>query len=256
MAKGRMIAKAISLDEKVNALPDDTCRLLFTWLITHLDCEGRMYGDPQTVKSIVFPRRSISVRKVEYYLNFLEKRELIFRYCVNGNQYLWMKNFEKHQVGLKKEREARSQIPPITQDLIRSDVGSKVGYSPTEVKVKVKVKVYTYTVIYNHWNNQNIIVHKQLTDSIRRAIDHALKENTKDEILTAISNYAEILSGGEYYFKYRWTLQDFLRRGIAKFSSLEVAKSNYRRDKDGKTKGHSRELPTAYTPTRDDYPDV
>jgi hypothetical protein len=139
MARGRFINKAISLDEKVDALSDDTARLLFTWLIAHLDCEGRMHGDAVTVKSIVFPRRNISQRKIEKYLKELEKFELIFRYSVNGNQYLWMKNFEKHQVGLKKNREAQSQIPPFTQELIRTNVGE----SPSEVKVKVKVKVKT-----------------------------------------------------------------------------------------------------------------
>lgn len=136
MARGRMISKAISLDEKVNALSDDTARLLFTWLIAHLDCEGRMHGDAITVKSIVFPRRNISQRKVEKYLKELEKTELIFRYSVNGNQYLWMKNFEKHQVGLKKNREAQSQIPAFTQELIRTNVGE----SPSEIKTKIKIK--------------------------------------------------------------------------------------------------------------------
>jgi hypothetical protein len=112
MARGRFISKEVSLDEKVDALSDDTCRLLFTWLITHLDCEGRMYGDAQTVKSIVFPRREISIKKVERYLQELEKLELISRYSVKGNQYLWMRNFEKHQVGLVKMKEAPSIIPP------------------------------------------------------------------------------------------------------------------------------------------------
>ena len=87
MARGRMISKAISLDEKVNALSDDTARLLFTWLIPHLDCEGRQHGDAQTIKSIVFPRRSISTRKVEKYLKEIEKQELVLQYSVNGNTY-------------------------------------------------------------------------------------------------------------------------------------------------------------------------
>lgn len=137
MARGRFISKAISLDEKVDALSDDTCRLLFTWLIAHLDCEGRMFGDPQTVKSIVFPRRKILIQRVEKYLAELELRGLICRYSVNGNQYLWMPNFEKHQVGLRKTQEAQSQIPPFTTDLQRDNL----VITPTQVKVKVEDKV-------------------------------------------------------------------------------------------------------------------
>ena len=65
MARGRMLSKEISLDEKVNALSSDTARMLFTWLISHLDVEGRMYGDARTVKSIVVPRLPISITRVE-----------------------------------------------------------------------------------------------------------------------------------------------------------------------------------------------
>lgn len=131
-----MLSKVISLDEKVNALSDDTCRLLFTWLIPHLDCEGRIYGDALTVKSIVFPRRSISGGKIEKYLKELEKHELVFRYSVNGNEYLLMKGFEKHQPGLQKSKESPSQIPPIPPELLQSND----GVAPTEVKEEVKVK--------------------------------------------------------------------------------------------------------------------
>ena len=137
MARGRMISKAISLDEQVNALSDDTARLLFTWLITHLDCEGRGHGDAVTVKSIVFPRRKISTQKVENYLKELAEKKLIARYFVNGNQYLFAINFEKHQTGLRKDKESPSQIPPFTPELGRSEVGNGL----TQVKVKDKDKV-------------------------------------------------------------------------------------------------------------------
>lgn len=139
MARGRFISKGISLDEVVNSLSDDTARLLFTWLIPHLDCEGRCHGDAMTVKSIVFPRRKISAAKVEKYLQELEKKELIVRYSVNGNQYLWAENFEKHQVGLRKSQESPSQIPPFTTELNR---GNNV-ITPSQVKTKVQAEAET-----------------------------------------------------------------------------------------------------------------
>jgi len=136
MARGRFVSKAISLDEKVDALSSDTVRLLFTWLITHLDCEGRMYGDAQTVKSIVFPRRSMKAQTIEKYLVELEHQGLILRYSAPGGHYLLMKNFEKHQPGLRKDKESASQIPPFTPELGRS----KDGVGLTQVKVKDKTK--------------------------------------------------------------------------------------------------------------------
>ena len=137
MPRGRFLSKSISLDEKVNALSDDTCRLLFTWLIPHLDCEGRLHGDPTTVKSIIFPRRKISERRIDKYLDEIAKLGLIFRYSINGNAYLSAPHFEKHQMGLQKSKEAQSQIPPPTPELVQS----KDKLTPPQVKAKVKAKV-------------------------------------------------------------------------------------------------------------------
>jgi len=136
MARGRMISKAISLDEKVDALSDDTARLLFTWMIPHLDCEGRIYGEAIVFKSIVAPRRNYSVKKVEKVLIELEKNGLIERYSINNNLYISVPNFQKHQLGLRKDKESQSQIPPNTPDPRRS----KDGIKPPQIKEKFKLK--------------------------------------------------------------------------------------------------------------------
>jgi len=141
MPRGRFINKTISLDEKVDSLSCDTARLLFTWLIIHLDCEGRMHGDAVTVKSIIFPRRNIRATKVEKYLFEMEENELIVRYSCNGNTYLAAPNFNKHQVGLQKSKEAQSQIPPPTPELLQSYSIKSPPQVEVEVKDKVKVKV-------------------------------------------------------------------------------------------------------------------
>jgi len=150
MPRGRFISKEISLDEKVNALSDDTARLLFTWLISHLDCEGRLHGDAITVKSIVFPRRPIRTTKIEKYLVEFEEKGLIVRYSCDGNAYLAAPSFEKHQVGLQKSKEAQSQIPPPTPDLLQSN--SKISPPQVEVEeeVKVKAKAKEEVVVVNN----------------------------------------------------------------------------------------------------------
>ena len=139
MARGRMISKVISLDEKVNALSNDSVRLLFTWLIPHLDCEGRMYGDPQTVKSIVFPQRSMDVRTMQKYLDELVESGLIQRYINGGTTYICFPNFKKHQIGLNKSKELPSQIPAPKTENLQNDSGN----NPAQVKVEVKVKEET-----------------------------------------------------------------------------------------------------------------
>ncbi len=56
MAKGRMLNRETSLSLKLNALVNDTTRLLATWTIPHLDKHGVFHADAQIVKSLVFVR--------------------------------------------------------------------------------------------------------------------------------------------------------------------------------------------------------
>ena len=86
-------------------------------------------------------------------------------------------------------------------------------------------------IILDHWNSKDIIRHRKLTDKIKRAINGALRSYSADEICAAIDNYTAILTDDKYYWSYRWTLQDFLQRGIEKFLDFKTAAQNYLKDK-------------------------
>lgn len=86
------------------------------------------------------------------------------------------------------------------------------------------------TTIFDAWNSAEVICHTKLTEDIGRAIQGALKDSTQGEICQAIKNYAEIVKDEQYYFKYKWTLKEFLRRGLEKFMDLDIAKQNYKKD--------------------------
>ena len=92
-----------------------------------------------------------------------------------------------------------------------------------ESKVKESIEY-----IYNRWNEQKIIVHKNI-DNYKTAIKTAINKYGEGEVEQAIVNYDIILKGDEYYFNYKWTLGDFLKRGIDKFLDLEIAKNNYKK---------------------------
>lgn len=130
MAKGRLLHKKICLSEQVNLLPNDTARLLYTWIIPHLDIDGRFYGDARRVKSTVFPLRAISDKSIERYLQKMEDLALIVRYETNGQVYMWMPTFSLHQT-LRKDRERKSFIPPPPQEVLeqykRQDRYSRYG---------------------------------------------------------------------------------------------------------------------------------
>ena len=81
--------------------------------------------------------------------------------------------------------------------------------------------------IYDFWNSQDIITHRNMTPDIARAIKAELRNHTKAEMMQSIENYAEIQKGKQYWFNYAWTLRDFLKRGMPKFLDLEIAKANY-----------------------------
>ena len=80
-ARGRLISPNLSTSPAVNALSTEAA-LLYTWLIPHLDDQGRMMADPEYVRAVVVPmRRDIrQVRKVKRLLEEMEAQGLIILY--------------------------------------------------------------------------------------------------------------------------------------------------------------------------------
>jgi phage replication O-like protein O len=108
-------------------------------------------------------------------------------------------------------------------------VPEKVTVTVTKTVTKKDIYKENINKVFTHWNSKNIIKHKQLNDGIERKINSALKSFTVEEIITAIDNYYLILNGDDYFFKYKWTLSDFLQRGLEKFMDKGTAESNYKK---------------------------
>jgi len=132
MAEGRMLKKAISTSRKLAQLNSNGACLLYTWLIPHLDIEGRFFGDPEVIKGYIFPRISrITPGVVQEYLNDLVENELIILYSANGDTFLQLTKFKDFQL-LRSDREASSHIPaPPTPGVLQDNSGS----TPAEVKL-------------------------------------------------------------------------------------------------------------------------
>lgn len=93
-----------------------------------------------------------------------------------------------------------------------------------------KKKEDIYTDIFNHWLSKNIISHRKLTSKMKTKINSALKEYDIDSIKAAIDTYAEIVLNDKYWFTHKWSLDDFLQRGISKFENRDIAISNYMKE--------------------------
>lgn len=84
---------------------------------------------------------------------------------------------------------------------------------PKERQYKENNKDIYKESVLRHWNDQKIIVHKSLSNSISKALDKALKENSHEEINTAISRYSTMLKDESYtWCSYVWGLDTFLTR--------------------------------------------
>jgi hypothetical protein len=123
MAEGRMLKKVISESPRLAALKNDTNRLIYTWLIPHLDIEGRHSADPRVVKSHVAPILDhISHKIIRAALQDMAVHNLIVLYSANGQDFLELCRFKKHQ-NLRENRERPSDIPAPTPGGLREDSG-------------------------------------------------------------------------------------------------------------------------------------
>lgn len=112
MADGRMLKKVISESRRVASLKSDTHRMLYTWCIAHLDIEGRLVADPDLFKGKVAPRlKHITPSVCNAALLDMAEQELIILYEIDGDRYLQLRNFDKHNK-VRKDKEKPSLIPP------------------------------------------------------------------------------------------------------------------------------------------------
>lgn len=129
MPEGRFISKTISTSEQLAGV-SLKADFLFGRCIPHLDVEGRMPGNPRTVKAIACPLRDeLPIKGVEAALGELAQAKLIQWYEADGLEVVAFPQFRRHQRGLKTDREAPSKLPPYagpSQDLL----GRKSGLHP------------------------------------------------------------------------------------------------------------------------------
>ena len=147
----------------------------------------------------------------------------------NSEGQMKVSNWEKHQniEGLEKIREQgrlrqekhRRKLLPLNNPPIKELNKNRLDKSRESRDSNV-------TNIYTHWNNQKVIVHRNI-DKYKSAIKAILKDYSEKEIIIAITNYKIILDGN-YRWDYRWELDKFLKRGIEKFKDLDIAKNNYK----------------------------
>ena len=105
MPRARNIKPGFFMNEEL-AECDLAARLVFIGLWSLADREGRLEDRPKRIRAFVFPYEDYDVDEL---LNQLQEHGFIIRYKVEGNKYIQVVNFKKHQRPHPKE--AASQIP-------------------------------------------------------------------------------------------------------------------------------------------------
>lgn len=98
-----------------------------------------------------------------------------------------------------------------------------------------KISMTSVTVIYKHWlSKSSFIAHKKLTSGMSKNIIAKLKEESLEDLLKTIDNYALILSDPEkYWFTHKFGLDEFFRPGqqnpspYLRFSPERFVESNF-----------------------------
>lgn len=196
MPVGRIVLKSISGSKKLSKLKTDGARLLYTWLLPHLDVNGCFSGDPIVINGQVLSRLNKTLDTVQGYLTDLEENKLVILYSANSDDFLFVPDFVQKQPLLRADREGKPTIPIPTPDQLQSQ--SRV--SPAEVKLKeVKLKETNSEKLFNNfWNLypkkkskgqaekawKTIKVTNELFDEIIKGLDRAIRsqqwlENTK-----------------------------------------------------------------------------
>lgn len=114
MAKARMLHNKICRSGDVNKLPI-AGRLLFTWLFSNADDDGRMKGDPDYVKVTVVPYTNWSNKTILSYLNQMKDIGLIYYWKVDDQWYIEFPKWKEHQY-IQKDRYHPSLLPSYKKD--------------------------------------------------------------------------------------------------------------------------------------------
>lgn len=198
----------------------------------------------------------LSEKQIRYALKKLEENEIIKIGNYNKTPYdrtKWYAIMEpsiytfcqmKEPILQNDNTQNGEPIPLINTDnkpdnkQINSD-SNQLDLFPNEQKDKnAKIKE-----ILDHWISCNMIEHsiETLLPKLKKQHREIIKNNEIEKIKQAITNYATVINDQKYWFTYRWSLWDFLIRGLDKFVDEIKPLDNYLKEEFRKKKNKTYE---------------
>ena len=123
-AESRLVYNSISTSERVASLGVKGA-LLYTWLITHCDSQGRMPGKPQVLKQLVVPfLDEMTVEDIKAGIRLMEEQSLIRTYMdSNGRPLIQILDWWQWQTGLKYKAPSHYEAPEGWEDMVTTRDG-------------------------------------------------------------------------------------------------------------------------------------
>lgn len=136
---------------------------------------------------------------------------------------------EPHNKNIKEE-DKKNILPIVPQGLTKAN--ETQSYNKTaENKRLLSLQAQN---VFSCWSVAGPIKHASLNEKMEAQILKRFKEGyTTEQINSAIVNYSEILHNQDSFFKYKWTLAEFVSRGLEKFLDRDIALSNFVRKQAG-----------------------
>jgi predicted phage replisome organizer len=150
---------------------------------------------------------------------------------------------EQERLRKQRQRERQKLLPDMSQDSHGTVTQSHATDIDKELdKDKEKENIYT---VFEHWNGKKIIVHKELNQKRKSSIHARLENYRVEDIIEAIDNYECVLISDDYFWTYKWSLEDFLNpKNLDKFLEINSPLINFRKDKTNeKDRGSTRIIP-------------
>lgn len=208
---------------------------LFMWCVLELlaDSKGHFYdcNDPYDWEYLIDYTWIGSDKKANELIDILIRVGMLDKDLWRDNKILWSDSFvdnleslySRRTCGFPEKPKLLSTKAPLSGTQ-RGVSGNDSEHNPTESAKYTKLdniivdKKDTYTPIFKTWNSLNIIVHRKITDKMKTPIRVQTKIYSEPEIIKAIENYSTVIKSDKHYFNHKWTLEDFLNRGLGKFS--------------------------------------
>ncbi len=135
----------------------------------------------------------------------------------NDNSKVKNDNSNSNKNDNSKVKNDNSKVKNDNSNPLKATTGIAQLSPKNNIKDNIKnTSKNTVVEIFNYWNKQEIIVHQKLNTSIENKIKKTLTLISVRQLIKAIHNYSQVLKSNAHYFSYKWTLTQFLERGLSK----------------------------------------